>query len=206
MHPSRCLFIASLAALAAAAPARANESAYSERNLDACKTLSQEAEGASVTLQCGGYGDLAVYFKEGDLRQSQSYGPISKAWLDEAFESFGPFNHSNAKIEWRLDGKGAPVATIVRWFVSDPEATPDTDTRYGQVLVVSTVATAGNPTSCVVGYVDALENGGANALARTLADEKAASFTCGKDEPQWRGERGALAGEPMRHLPQAAKE
>lgn len=202
MHPSRCLFIASLAALAAAAPARANESAYTDRNLDACKTLSQEEEGASVTLQCDGYRDLAVYFKEGDLRQSQSYGPISKAWLDEAFESFGPFNHSNAKIEWRLDGKGAPVATIVRWFVSDPETTSDIETRYGQVLVVSTVATAQDPMSCVVGYVDALENRDANTLAREIADTKARGFTCGKDEPQWHGKRGSLAGEPMRYLPE----
>lgn len=162
-----------------------------------------------MTLECAGYKDFAVYFKESDLRQSQTYGPIGKAWLDEAFESFGPFNHTSAKIEWRLYAGGAPFATIVRWFVSDPEMTSDTDTRYGEILVVSTVATAGNPTSCVVGYVDALENGGANALARTLADGKAASFTCGKDEPQWQGERGAWQAnrcatcrEPRRNSPQ----
>ena len=184
--------------------AKANESAYTERNLDACETLSQTDEGPSVTLKCDGYGDLAVIFKEGDLRQSQAYGPIGKAWLDEAFESFGPFNHTNAKIEWRLGKGGRPVATIVRWFVSDPETTSDTDARYGQVLVISTVATAENPTSCVVGYVDALENKNANTLARKIADEEAHDFACGLSEPQWHGERGKRAGEPMRHLPQAA--
>lgn len=194
------LFAAALAASAA----KANESAYSERNLDACKTLSQEDEGPSVTLECAGYKDLAVYFKEGDLRQSQAYGPISKAWLDEAFESFGPFNHTNAKIEWRI-AAGKPVATIVRWFVSDPETTSDTDTRYGQVLVVSTIATAENPTSCVVGYVDALENKDANKLARKVADEEAHDFACGLNEPQWHGLRGKLAGEPVRHLPAAVE-
>ncbi|GLR48993.1 hypothetical protein KYK30_10025 [Shinella yambaruensis] len=194
------LFAAALAASAA----KANESAYSERNLDACKTLSQEDEGPSVTLECTGYKDLAVYFKEGDLRQSQAYGPISKAWLDEAFESFGPFNHTNAKIEWRI-AAGKPVATIVRWFVSDPETTSDTDTRYGQVLVVSTIATAENPTSCVVGYVDALENKDANTLARKVADEEAHDFACGLNEPQWHGLRGKLAGEPVRHLPAAVE-
>lgn len=194
-----------LAATLAASAAHANESAYSDRNLDACKTLSQEEEGASVSLQCGGYEDLSVYFKEGDLRQSQMYGRVSKAWLDEAFESFGPFNHTGAKIEWRLAGDGKPVATIVRWFVSDPETTSDTDTRYGQVLVVSTVATAENPTSCVVGYVDALENKDANTLARKVADEDAHDFACGLGEPQWHGLRGKRAGEPMRHLPQAAE-
>ncbi|MGQ3210683.1 MAG: hypothetical protein ACT6U0_05670 [Shinella sp.] len=184
--------------------AKANESAYSERNLDACKTLSQtDDDDPSITLQCDGYKDFSVYFKEGDLRQSQAYGPISKEWLDEAFESFGPFNHTNAKIEWRLGTGGKPVATIVRWFVSDPETTSDADARYGQVLVVSTVATSDNPTSCVVGYVDALENKDANTLARKIADEEAHDFACGVSEPQWLGTRGKLAGEPMRYLPEA---
>lgn len=195
---------AALAAIAAS-PALANESIYTERNLDACRTLSRQEEGGSVTMECDGYGGNAVYFKEGDLRQSQAYGPISKAWLDEAFESFGPFNHTNAKIEWRHAGDGAPFATIVRWFVADPETTSDAETRYGQVLVVSTVATAESPASCVVGYVDALENRDANALARRIADERATTFTCGKDAPQWQGNRGKLAGEPVHYLPEAAE-
>lgn len=190
-------------AVSAVTAAEANESAYTERNLDACKTISQTDEGPSVTLKCAGYKDFPVYFKEGDLRQSQAYGPIGKVWLDEAFESFGPFNHSNARIEWRLGAEGTPIATIVRWFVSDPETTSDTDTRYGQVLVVSTVATAENPTSCVVGYVDALENKDANTLARTVADETAPGFTCVKSEPQWHGQRGKLAGEPTRYFPES---
>ena len=189
----------------AATAAQANESAYTERNLDACKTLSQEEEGASVSLLCAGYKHLPVYFKEGDLRQSIAYGPVSKAYIDEAFETFGPFNHTGAKIEWRLGAGGKPVATIARWFVSDPEQTSGVDTRYGQVLVVSTVATTENPTSCVVGYVDALENKDANTLARTVADEKVADFTCGTSEAGWHGKRGALAGEPMSYLPQAAQ-
>mgnify|MGYP001618816891 CR=1 FL=1 len=193
-----------LAVTLAASGASANESAYSDRDLDACKTLSQEDEGPSVTLECAGYKDFPVYFKEGDLRQSQAYGPISKVYLDEAFESFGPFNHTNAKIEWRI-AAGRPLATIVRWFVSDPETTSDSNTRYGQVLVVSTIATPENPTSCVVGYVDALENKDANALARKVADEEAQDFACGVSEPQWHGSRGKLAGEPMRHLPGGAK-
>ena len=194
-----------LAATFYAIAAQANESAYTDRDLDACKTLAKEEEGESITMKCAGYGKAPVYFKEGDLRQSQAYGPISKDWLDGAFETFGPFNHTNAKIEWRLDGKGAPFATVVRWFVADPETTSDADTRYGQVLVVSTVATTDNPTSCVVGYVDALENKDANMLARQIADEEADGFTCGQDEPQWQGKRGKLAGEPMRILPEAGQ-
>src|SRR5690606_13284599 len=68
---------------AAASALHAAESAYTERNLDRCETISQTDEGPSVTMKCGGYRDLAVYFKESDLRQSQAYGPIGKAWLDE---------------------------------------------------------------------------------------------------------------------------
>jgi hypothetical protein len=201
MRPIHLVLAATLAAASATA-ALANESTYTERNLDACETLSETDEGPSVTLKCAGYKDLAVYFKEGDLRQSQAYGPIGKVWLDEAFESFGPFNHTNARIEWRLGADGVPIATIVRWFVSDPETTSETTTRYGQVLVVSTVATAENPTSCVVGYVDALENKDANTLARTVADEAASGFTCGKSEAQWHGTRGKLAGEPTHYFPE----
>ena len=204
MNP-KSLFLAVTLAAGAATGAAANESAYTTRDLDACKTLSEEDEGPSVTLECAGYKDLPVYFKEGDLRQSQAYGAISKAYLDEAYETFGPFNHSGATIEWRLGAGGAPFAAIARWFVSDPEQPSEADTRYGQVLVVATVATRDNPASCVVGYVDALENKDANTLARTVADEAAPGFICGTSEPRWHGRRGALAGEPMRHLPDAVK-
>lgn len=196
----------SVAIAASASAARANESAYTDRDLDACKTLSEASEeGESVSLRCAGYKNLPVYFKEGDLRQSIAYGPVSKAYVDEAFETFGPFNHTGTKIEWRLDAKGTPLATIVRWFVADPETTGEADSKTGQVLVVSTLATKDNPTSCVVGYVDALENKDANALARAVADDEAAGFACGMDEPQWHGKRGKLAGEPSRTLPGAVE-
>ncbi|RFZ86375.1 hypothetical protein D0Y60_17545 [Shinella sp. WSJ-2] len=198
------LLSVSLAASMAVA-AKANESVYTDRDLDACKTISGEEEGGSVDLLCSGYKDFAVYFKEGDLRQSIAYGPVSDAYIAKAFETFGPFNHTGAKIEWRLGAGGTPVATIVRWFVADPETTGEADARYGQVLVVSTVATKDNPTSCVVGYVDALENKDANALARAVADDEVAGFACGVNEPQWHGKRGKLAGEPSRTLPGAAE-
>lgn len=203
MRPTAFLLFSS--ALLAGAAAAANGSAYSERDLDACETVEETGEGPSVTLKCAGLGDLPVYFKESDLRQSQAYGPIGDAWLKDAFESFGPFNHSNARIEWRLDGAGKAFATIVRWFVADPETTGEDDQRYGQVLVVATVATAENPTSCAVGYVDALANPDANVLARRVADDEAGDFACGLNEPQWHGKRGALAGEPTRWLPAAVE-
>ena len=204
MRLTTLLLSVSLAASMAVA-ARANESVYTDRDLDACKTISEEEEGGSVDLLCSGYKDFTVYFKEGDLRQSIAYGPVSDASIAQAFETFGPFNHTGAKIEWRLGAGGTPVATIVRWFVADPETTGEADARYGQVLVVSTVATKDNPTSCVAGYVDALENKDANTLARAVADDEAAGFACGVNEPQWHGKRGKLAGEPSRTLPGAVE-
>jgi hypothetical protein len=196
---------AAAAMLAATAASAANDSAYTDRDLDRCETIAETDEGPSITMKCAGYRENPVYFKEGDLRQSQSYGPIDKAYLEEAFESFGPFNHSNARIEWRLSADATPFATIVRWFVSDPETTGADDARYGQVLVISTIATEEDPTSCVVGYVDALSNKNANEIARKVADDEAQGFACGVNEPGWHGERQALAGQQMRHLPARAK-
>lgn len=188
-----------------AGPTFANQSAYSDRDLDRCTILKQSGEGPSVSMKCTGYKDIPVYFREDDLRQSQTYGPVGQTYLDEVYETFGPFNHTGAGIEWRLDAGGRPFATIVRWFVADPQSAAEEKLRYGEVLVVSTVATDDHPASCVAGYVDALANRDANKLARTVADEEAHDFACGLDEPQWHGVRSTLAGEPMRHLPAAAR-
>ncbi|MEO0909498.1 MAG: hypothetical protein AAFX96_03895, partial [Pseudomonadota bacterium] len=59
------------------------------------------------------------------------------------------------------------------------------------------VADHENPTSCVVGYVDARANKGANVLARKLADERAESFVCASDKPQIIGKKGRYFGNPV---------
>jgi hypothetical protein len=43
---------------------------------------------------------------------------------------------------------------------------------------------------CHVGYVDALANHDADALARKIADERARAFRCGTDKPVILGETG----------------
>lgn len=186
--------------------ALANDSTYTDLDLDKCKTVASDDMGA--IMLCRGYRDYDVHFAEGDLRQSVFYGPLDKKLQEQAFESFEPFNHIGTKIEWRLDGSGKPFATILRWFVENvgPEGVP-TEASTGQVLVVSRVAQQADGLGCVVGYVDALANPNANELARKFADDEAKDFACGYQEATWKGKRGDKAADPTHVWPEGfAKE
>lgn len=177
-----------------AAPAWSAESVYTDLDLDTCETLAEDPMG--VLLQCEGYEDYPVHFKEGDLRQSVLYGRVDQELIDGAFESFAAFNHVNTKIEWRLNAQGTPFAAILRWFIDNPG--PDgssTRESRGEILVVSKVGTDADGGSCFVAMVDAKANGNANELARQAADSDAGDFACGMTEPQWIGKRGDLASE-----------
>lgn len=175
-------------------PAHAAESVYTDLLLDKCKSLVEpnpdEPGGDFMSSMCPGLGDYKVLFKEGDLRQSIHYGFLKKSIVDQAFESFGQFNHMNPKIEWRVGPDGKPVAAIQRFFTGD---TPN----QGQMLVISRVGQPGEEEGCPVGYVDALANPDANALAREVADTIAATFQCGKATPEYHGIKGDKAGDPM---------
>jgi hypothetical protein len=186
--------LAITASLSIASPAPANDSAYTDLDLDACQTLAEDPMG--VSLRCAGYGDFPVFFKESDLRQSVIFGAVDPELIDGAFESFEAFNHVNTKIEWRLDNRGRPVAAILRWFIDNPG--PDgssTKASRGEILVVSKVATENDVGSCFVALVDAKANANANLLARQAADAEAADFACGMTEPQWIGAHGDLVSE-----------
>jgi len=183
-----------LAGLGFGGPVVAGESTYTDLDLDACQTLAEDPMGAS--LQCKGYRNFPVYFKEGDLRQSVVFGDVDQELIDGAFESFSAFNHVNTKIEWRLNDGGQPYAAILRWFIDNPG--PDgssSKASRGEILVVSKVATSGDGGSCFVAMVDAKANANANELARQAADDEAADFACGMTEPRWVGARGDLASE-----------
>jgi len=195
-----------LVLLLAAAPvaAHANDSTYTDLDTDHCKTLSEEdSEGGGISLQCKGFKDYPVYFKEGDLRQSILYGPASNASIEGIFESFEPFNHTARKIEWRLGPDGKPTATILRWFIEniDPATGEPSPKVKGQVLVVSKVA-GQDGMGCVVGYVDALANPEPNVMARQIADTKAENFACGTDKADFHGNRGSTAAEPTHVFPE----
>ncbi len=191
-----------LVTIALPGAAAAAESAYTDLDTDRCQQLSAE-EGMGVTLKCKGLGALPVYFQEGDLRTSLFYGTVPQRYVDEGFESFSPMNTVGKKIEWRLDAAGQPQATILRWFLDniDPATGSADPKRRGQLLVISRVATQKDGEGCMVGFVDALANTDANALAREVADDIAPGFACGTDVPTYHGTRGDKAGEPSRHLP-----
>jgi hypothetical protein len=57
----------------------------------------------------------------------------------------------------------------------------------GRVSVVTRLGPGG---VCHVGYVDALANRDADALARKIADERARTFRCATDKPVILGETG----------------
>jgi len=186
------ILTAMLAAHAGAALAAG--SAFTDLELDKCKTLvapdPDEPGGDFASMLCPGLGDYKVLFKEGDLRQSVHYGFLKQSIIEKAFESFGPFNHMNPKIEWRIGAGGKPIAAIQRFFVGD-------ENSQGQILVISRVGQPGEEDGCPVGYVDALANKDANNLARAVADALAVHFRCGADTPDYHGAKGDKAAEPM---------
>jgi len=180
--------------MAHAGAALAAGSAFTDLELDKCKTLvapdPDEPGGDFASMSCPGLGDYKVLFKEGDLRQSVHYGFLKQSIVDKAFESFGPFNHMNPKIEWRIGAGGKPIAAIQRFFVGD-------ENSQGQILVISKVGQPGEEDGCPVGYVDALASKDANNLARAVADGLAVHFRCGVDTPDYHGAKGDKAAEPM---------
>jgi len=167
MHATTSLPLALLFAanMLVATAVQANDSAYTDLDLDNCQTI--EADGMGASLLCKGLKGLTVHFKEGDLRQSVLFGPVDRELRDGAFESFSAFNRVNDKIEWRRDASGKAFAAILRWFIENPgpDGSPNPEST-GQVLVISRVATPDYPGSCFVGMVDAEANANANLLAR----------------------------------------
>ena len=177
----------------------AYESAYTKITDDSCVQVSFSEEGGSYLGACAGYGGYPLLLAEGDLRQSVFFGFVGEWFGEGAYESFSAFNSTNDTVEWRLKG-GVPVTAILRWFIDNPNpetGSPD-DANRGQVLVVSKVAQPGTGDGCVVGYVDALANDNANALARQVADTLGENFRCRIDEPEFHGEEGLLSSFPVR--------
>jgi len=189
--------------LLSAGPAVANESVYVNVSREKCKTIKEEP-GRYSLMTCPGHGDYPAHFKEMDIRQSFSFGHLNERYRNEAFETFIPFNHAGATVEWRIAKGGTPVATILRWFIEnpDPATGASAPALEGQVLVVSTVAQKDDGKGCVAGYVDALANPDPNALARKIADEVAPTFRCGVDKAVYHGTQGDKASAPRNELPE----
>lgn len=154
-------------------------------DLKLCKILKKHQDGSSYL--CPGLGANKLYVAEGDLRYFVAAGPKPEK-TRAAEQTLRPFNtifkgrSNRASVEWRLgtDRARTPYATIIRYFT-------DLDGAKGEVLVVAKVAPG---QSCQVAMVDALANANAIELARTLADERAASFDCAKGEAKAEGQTG----------------
>lgn len=202
------LALAALAAIAAPQAAAAASSVYTDTRLDTCEDLIKdpsqiEQEMGVASYKCAGYKGYPFWFDEEDVRQSTYFGYLSEDILRAGGETFSAFNHIGDKIEWRLDDKGAPRATILRYFMEhqNPATTELDKAFYGQILVISRVGQPDDMTGCVTAYVDALENRDANELARKLADEQAPGFPCGKQKPVFHGEVGKKISEPVYNYP-----
>lgn len=194
----RRLLAASL--LAAPLPASAEIlSAYTDIGQNApCATVGQaeEGDGDWAEIVCAGFMGFPVIISYGDARESVFYGfPPQRDNAFADWESFGRFNSTGPKIEWRYEKKGdltLPFATIHRWFVS----TEDDSSKQTEVLVVEKVGTLAGREGCRVGYVVATGDPGANEKARQIADEQARGFSCAGDEPVIIADGGELP-EPM---------
>jgi hypothetical protein len=175
-----------LAALSGQAAAQEIVSVTTALNLKACKHTAGKEEEDYGAWRCRDYGGIPVYVSAGDQRTTISYGRRAEH-QPAARQTLASFNGEGDTIEWRAvrgkDGKLKPFATIVRFSVTKSAEDPPVK---GAVLVVTRIG----PPSCRVGYVDALANPDAVALAQKIADENARTFQCLGSKPVFLGEKG----------------
>lgn len=182
---------AATAALAPAAEAvNLPKSRYTAITLAACVEQSASLDGRA--WRCEGLPRQPVYIAERDGRYYLSIGaePDKRR---AAAQTLGAVNtifagaSNRMTIEWRIrriETRDEPYATIVRYFTREASGKPAP--RRGEVLIVTKV---GAVDSCQIARIDALANPEAISLARSAADELAASFDC-RAEPRIVGATG----------------
>ena len=175
-----------LGLMSASAASQPIEYVYTKFDSKKCKhEPGTEVEDYGSWL-CPGHEKLKVLLSAGDQRMFVTYGPWKKnnIALSQTFPGFNDVYEGT--VEWRIEkaanGKARPFATILRWNLvmpADQEGATGPVKASGRVLVVTRLGADG---VCHVGYVDARANPDANELARTIADENARTFKCGKDK------------------------
>jgi len=152
-----------------AALAAAPTSTYSPLNLDACETVSvaHAGEGDWQNRRCQGRYGVTLFVSEDDGRFDIDAGVDNGEW-----ESATPLNELGPQLEWRLEGR-RPFALIYRYNI--PEAMPG----GRSYIAVESFGRGGRP-GCLVALL--LANPGANIRARQIADTRARTFRCGRDE------------------------
>ncbi len=177
-----------LAVLAVAGAARGEDivSVLTPLDLKKCRHLPGKMEEDYGSWRCRGYGRIPVFVSAGDQRSYISFGR-GAGQQPAAHQTLAAFNGEGDSIEWRglrdKNGTLKPFATIMRLSVTKSAEDPPVK---GSVLVVTRLG----PPVCRVGYVDALANPDALALARRIADESARTFACQGSKPIFLGNQG----------------
>jgi hypothetical protein len=158
-----------MALILLAALAGAPTSAYTQLNLDNCEiySVAHAGEGDWSNRRCPGRNGVTLFVNEDDARFDVDAGVDNNVW-----ESPSPLNELGPQVEWRLEG-GRPFAIIYRYSISEAAA------GGRSMLAVESVGRAGRP-GCLVALITATR--AANARARQIADTRARSFRCGRDQ------------------------
>ena len=142
--PDLFYFLAALLAIVlvcvATAAAQTNRSVYTSIGDKVCRTLkSHEAGDDGFEARCRGIAGYSLILSEGDLRQNLTIiTPKGKEhslelWsvVSSGFSSVGP------KVEWRLSGKGTPVALIIRYNANEDAEAPNKLMSYLAVAKIT---------------------------------------------------------------------
>lgn len=154
-----------------AAPLRAEQWVSSYTTHDYAKCRKDKGDGDPVSIhRCSGKAGIAVVWTADDDSSAVEFG--TKA-LQETISDKAAFFEAGKTIEWRGPKGGKPQAAILRYATGASVGKLD-----GSRLVIYRLAPDGS--SCILGSIDARKPG-ANAAARRLVEDKAASFRCGQD-------------------------
>jgi hypothetical protein len=158
-----------MALILLAALAGAPTSAYTQLNLDNCEiySVAHAGEGDWTNRRCPGRNGVTLFINEDDARFDVDAGVDNNEW-----ESPAPLNELGPQVEWRLES-GRPFAIIYRYTIA--EAMPG----GRSMLAVESIGRTGRP-GCLVALITATP--AANARARQIADTRARSFRCGRDQ------------------------
>lgn len=164
--------LAAIAILAGTAGAAGQtiESVYTDFDPAQCMAFASGApeEGEPRQAVCPGYGGYPVLLQTIEDNNSIYFGFPPDGPLVSRWASFMDAGTPHKVIEWRVlrkEGRKVPLATIQRWSVAVPERENPVE-----VLVVNRVGLIEQWRGCIVGYVVATGNPGANEAARRVAD------------------------------------
>jgi|SRR5205085_4706268 len=160
-----------MAMILLAALAGAPTSAYTQLNLDNCEILTvghaSQGEGDWSVRRCPGRSGVNLIVNEDDARFDVDAGVDNGEW-----ESPAPLNQLGPQVEWRLEGR-RPFAIIYRYTIAEAM-------RGGRsMLAVESIGRTGRP-GCLVALITG--DAAANARARQIADTRARTFRCGRDQ------------------------